>query len=103
MKGRRVLLWAMAGLLFSLVALASGAVAAEEPELKKTSAGLERGEQESQKTVEMAEKERDAERKGWRTHWEIDQIAPTLDELASHGYRLSDELRRGLLVLAHEA
>jgi hypothetical protein len=33
----------------------------------------------------------------------IDQIAPILDELASHGYRLSDELRRELLVLAREA
>ena len=33
----------------------------------------------------------------------IDQIAPLLDELASHGYRLSDELRRELLVLAGEA
>ena len=32
----------------------------------------------------------------------IDQIAPILDELASHGYRLSDELRRELLVLAGE-
>jgi predicted nucleic acid-binding protein len=33
----------------------------------------------------------------------IDQIAPILDELASHGYRLSDALRRELLVLAGEA
>ena len=33
----------------------------------------------------------------------IDQIAPVLDELASHGYRLSDELRKELLVLAGEA
>ena len=33
----------------------------------------------------------------------IDQIAPLLDELASRGYRLSDELRRKLLVLAGEA
>ena len=33
----------------------------------------------------------------------IDQIAPILDELASHGYRLSDELRRELLVRAGEA
>ena len=33
----------------------------------------------------------------------IDQIAPILDELASHGYRLSDGLRRELLVLAGEA
>ena len=33
----------------------------------------------------------------------IDQIAPLLHELASHGYRLSDELRRELLVLAGEA
>ena len=33
----------------------------------------------------------------------IDQIAPIRDELASHGYRLSDELRRELLVLAGEA
>jgi predicted nucleic acid-binding protein len=32
----------------------------------------------------------------------IDQIAPILEELASHGYRLSDELRRELLVLAGE-
>ena len=32
----------------------------------------------------------------------IEQVAPILDELASHGYRLSDELRRGLLVLAGE-
>ncbi len=33
----------------------------------------------------------------------IDQIAPILDELASHGYRLSDELRGELLLLAGEA
>ena len=33
----------------------------------------------------------------------IDQIAPILDELASHGYRLSDELRRELLIMAGEA
>ncbi len=33
----------------------------------------------------------------------IDQIAPIIDELASHGYRLSDELRRELLRLAGEA
>jgi hypothetical protein len=32
----------------------------------------------------------------------IAQIAPVLDELASHGYRLSDGLRRELLVLAGE-
>jgi len=32
----------------------------------------------------------------------IEQVAPILDELASHGYRLSDELRRELLVLAGE-
>lgn len=32
----------------------------------------------------------------------IDQIAPILDELASHGYRLSDELRGELLLLAGE-
>jgi len=33
----------------------------------------------------------------------IDQIAPIIDELASHGYRLSDELRRELFRLAGEA
>ena len=33
----------------------------------------------------------------------IDQIAPILDELASHGYRLSDGLRGELLLLAGEA
>jgi predicted nucleic acid-binding protein len=33
----------------------------------------------------------------------IAQIAPVLDELASHGYRLSDGLRRELLGLAGEA
>ena len=33
----------------------------------------------------------------------IARIAPVLDELASHGYRLSDGLRRELLVLAGEA
>lgn len=32
----------------------------------------------------------------------IDQIAPVLEDLASHGYRLSDGLRRELLVLAGE-
>lgn len=32
----------------------------------------------------------------------IDQIAPILEALASHGYRLSAELRRELLVLAGE-
>ena len=33
----------------------------------------------------------------------IDQIAPVLEDLASHGYRLRDGLRRELLVLAGEA
>ncbi len=33
----------------------------------------------------------------------IAQIAPVLDELTSHGYRVSDGLRRKLLVLAGEA
>ena len=32
----------------------------------------------------------------------IEQIGPVLEELASHGYRLSDELRRKLLGLAGE-
>ena len=33
----------------------------------------------------------------------IDRIEPVLDDLASHGYRLSEELRRELLILAGEA
>ena len=32
----------------------------------------------------------------------IDRIGPVLEELASHGYRFSDELRRELLALAGE-
>jgi len=32
----------------------------------------------------------------------IARIAPVIDELASHGYRLSEGLRRELLVLAGE-
>ena len=33
----------------------------------------------------------------------IDRIEPVLDDLASHGYRLRDDLRRELLILAGEA
>jgi predicted nucleic acid-binding protein len=33
----------------------------------------------------------------------IDRIEPVLDDLASHGYRLSEDLRRELLILAGEA
>lgn len=70
MKGRRILVWAMAGLLSSVVAPARGAAAEEEPGLKRTRADLESGEQESQQTAETAEKGQDAEKRGWRTYWD---------------------------------
>jgi hypothetical protein len=60
----------MAALVLSLATPAGVAVAEEEPGFKGTTAVPESGEQKKQKPVQLADEEQNAEKKGWRTHWD---------------------------------